>query len=165
MTINIPEKSRTAFEGSMKTSQAVELPFPTPAFFVVNGDVKLKPFNDFRYFGGWSCHTDKVIEATSKWENAPYPIPGLEHLDMVDDKGSPYSVLSARSLIVAPIGIRLFSTLKDNGFKKRVAPFTKGATPGIQILCLLAYKDEQKQITPLYPIMLSGARQDQMRRG
>lgn len=155
MPITIPGKAQNAFEGSMKTSQSVELPFPCPAFFVVNGDAKMRPFNDFRYFGGLSGHTDKIVEASSKWQDAPYPIPGLELLEMMDDAGKPYETLSARSLIVAPIGMRLFSSLKENGFKKRVAPYTKGATPGIQVLSLLAYKNEQKQITPLYPIMLS----------
>jgi hypothetical protein len=156
MTINIPGKAQTAFQGNMQTSAAVELPFPAPAFYIVNGDAKLAALKNVQYFGGWACNVEKLREAADHYSNVPYPIPGFHELNMVADDGKTYDVLTSRSLVVATVGMRQFSTIKDaSGNKKRVAPFTKGARPGIQVLCILAYRNEQKQIVPWAPVMLT----------
>lgn len=156
MTINIPGAAQSAFQGNMQTSAAVELPFPAPAFYIVNGDAKLAALKNVQYFGGWACNVEKLRESADNYDNVPYPIPGFQPLEMVADDGKMYNVLSARSLVVATIGMRQFSTIKDaSGNKKRVPPFTKGARPGIQVLCVLGYRNEQKQILPWAPVMLS----------
>lgn len=156
MTISIPGKAQTAFQGNMQTSAAVELPFPAPAFYVVNGDAKLSALKNFQFYGGWACNVEKVREASEHYSNVPFPIPGYQQVNMLSDDGKAYDVFASRSLIVAPIGMRQFSTIKDeSGRKKRIAPFTKGARPGIQVLSMMAYRDDQKQIIPWAPILLT----------
>ncbi len=156
MTINIPSKAKNAFDGSMKTRSAVELPFPCPAFYVINGNPDLEALNNSLYFGGWACSNDNLKKANEKWEDIPEKIPGLYEIKRTS-KGAQYYVQSARSIIFASIGMRMYSVLKENGMERRVAPFTKGATPGIQVLGVLGYKNEQKQIQPWAPVMLTSS--------
>jgi hypothetical protein len=155
--MKIPDRARNAFDGSMQTSSAVELPFPAPAFYIVNGNAQLAALNNFQYFGGFACNTEKLKDAADNWQGAPFPVPGLAAAETALDDGKKLSVYAARSLLVAPIGMRQFSSTFDpnTGQTRRVAPFTPGARPGIQVLCLLGYKDEQKTVQSWTPIMLT----------
>ena len=157
MPISIPTKARTAFDGNMSERSTVELPFPCPPFFVINGDEKLEALKNVQYYGGFACGVDKLKDAAEHWKDAPFPIPGFQQINHVI-KGGKIEVLSARSLVVALIGIREYSSLKDaTGKKSRVAPFTKGARPGIQVLCVLGFRDENKAIHPWGPVMLTAS--------
>jgi hypothetical protein len=156
MTIKVPENAKTAFDGNMQTSSAVELPFSAPAFFIVNGNAQLQQVGGIHYFGGWACGTEKLKEAADSWENVTFPVRGLTPTETIVQSGQKLPVYASRSLLVAPIGIRKFSTIKDpSGQKRRVPPFTKGARPGIQVVCMLGYKDENKNIFPWAPIILT----------
>lgn len=156
MAISIPNKARTAFEGNMNDRSAVELPFPCPPFFIVNGDEALEELKSVRYFGGFACTTEKIQAASDHWKDAPFPIPGFVKTSH-PVKGSKIEVLAARSLVVSIIGVREYSSIEDEatGRKSRLAPYTKGARPGIQVLCVLGYRDEQKAIHPWAPVMLT----------
>jgi hypothetical protein len=156
MPIKIPASAQTAFQGNMSEGSKVELQFPAPAFYVINGDAKLAALKNFQYFGGWACGTDKVKVASENWQNCPYPIPGYATDKLPQTNGSEMEVIAARKLIVAPIGMREYSSIFDpaTGNTRRVPPFTKGARPGVQVLCVLAYKHENT-INPWAPIMLT----------
>jgi len=155
--MKIPDKARNAFQGNMQTGGAVELPFPAPPFYVVNGNAQLAALNNFQFFGGWACNTERLQFAAENWEGAIFPIPGIQAAETVLDNGQKLSVHAARSLLVAPIGMRQFSSVFDPATNqtRRVAPFTPGARPGIQVLCVLGYKNEQKIIQHWAPIMLT----------
>jgi hypothetical protein len=130
MSINIPTKAKNAFDGSMKTRSAVELPFPCPAFYIINGNPDLEALNNSLYFGGWACSNDNIKKATEKWD-VPEKINGMYEVKRTDGKGLPYYIQSARSIAFAPMGVRMYSVLDVNGQERRVAPFTKGARPGL----------------------------------
>jgi len=158
MSIKISEKVTGAFDGNMQSSSAVELPFACPPFFVSNGDARLEQAGGVHYFGGWACSTEKLQIASESWEDRPFPIPGLTQTDIIVKKNQKLQVLASRNILVAPIGVRQFSTITaDDGRKQRVAPFTKGARPGIQVLCILGYKDANKAIQPYMPVMLTAS--------
>ena len=155
MPINVPPKAQGAFGGNMDTGAKIELPFPAPAFYVLNGDAKMEELKNVMYYGGWASSIANLKAASEQWENCPYPIPSYQEKELRLKKETIPSVV-ARALIVAPIGIRQFSTIKSqDGNTKRVAPYTKGARPAIQVLCYLGYRNEQKQIMPWAPIMLT----------
>lgn len=156
MPINVPTKAQNAFNGSMQTRSAVELPFPCPAFYIINGNPDLEALNNSLYFGGWASSSENIKKSTEKWD-VPEKIPGLYEIKRTDGDGKPYYIQSARSIAFAPIGMRMYSVAEVNGMERRVAPFTKGARPGMQVLGMLGYKNEQKQLQAWSPIMLTAS--------
>lgn len=157
MSFKIPEKAKNAFDGNMNTKGTVELPFPAPAFYIVNGNAQLAALQNFQYYGGWACNVDKVKEAADHWDNTIYPIPGLQETQIVMDNNQQLNVMAARSLVVAPIGLRQYSSTFDQatGQTRRVAPYTPGARPGMQVLCVLGYRDQSGAIFHWAPILLT----------
>ncbi|HCR70924.1 MAG TPA: hypothetical protein DIW23_05735 [Anaerolineae bacterium] len=154
--LDIPEKASNAFQGNMQNGGAVELPFPAPSFFIVNGNAQLQQVGGIHYFGGFACAKTKLQEAAESWENVVYPVPGLYETEKILESGEKLPVFASRNLTVAMIGMRLFATLKSDG-KTRVPAFSKEAIPGIQVVCLLGYKNENKEILPWAPIMISAS--------
>jgi len=158
MSIQVPDSAKTAFEDNMQTSGAVELPFLAPPFYIVNGNARLEQVGGIHFYGGWACNVDKLQTAAESWNDRLFPIPGLTATETILDSGQKLQVHASRNIFVAPIGIRQFSTITaPDGRKQRVAPFTKGARPGIQVLCVLGYRDPNKAIQPWAPIMLTAS--------
>ena len=155
MSLNIPDRARSAFAGNMQTGGAVELPFVAPAFFWVNGDAKLMSLGNFQFFGGWAVSAEKLQLATESWENLQFPIPGLQEAMTALDNGQSMTVYGSRSLYVAPIGMREYSSVLENGQQRRVAPFTPGGRPGIQVLAVLGYKNPDGSIFHWAPVLLT----------
>jgi len=160
MPINVPPSAQGAFTGTMQTGSKIELPFPAPAFYILNGDPKFEELKNITYFGGWGCSVANVKAAAEQWEGCPFPIPGFAEKELSQQSnGRTVKVpsLLSRALIVAPIRMRQFSTITDPATKnvKRVAPFTKGARPALQVLVYLGYRDENKAIHPWAPVMLT----------
>lgn len=159
MPISIPASAQTAFQGNMTENGKVELPFPVPAFWIVNGDKKLAALKSYQYFGGFACAADKVKTASEHWDPIPpFPIPGYTADKLPQASGPEMDVIASRKLIIAAIGMREYSTITDpsSGNVRRVPPFTKGARPGMQVLCLLGYKENQASpITPWAPILIT----------
>lgn len=154
MSINVPTSAQGAFAGNMAQGQKIELPFPAPAFYIVNGEAKLAALKNYAYYGGFACSSGNIKAASEGWENCKYPIPGFTEETIAIGEDSILSHVS-RSLVVAPIGMRPFSILEVNGSKKRVAPFTKGARPALQVLVVLGYRNENKQIESWAPALLT----------
>ena len=156
MPIQVPSSAQGAFTGTMQSSNKIELPFPAPAFYVLNGDPKLEELKNILYFGGFAASVANVKAAAEQWENCPYPIPGFAEKELTQGGKKVPSLLS-RALIVSPIGMRQFSTITDQVTKnvKRVAPFTKGARPALQVLVYLGYRGEDKAIRPWAPALIT----------
>jgi hypothetical protein len=156
MPIQVPNSAQGAFSGTMNTGSKIELPFPAPAFYILNGDANLEELRNVQYYGGWAAALENVRAAAEKWENCPFPIPGFQQKDLRPKRGAAVPSLVARSLIVAPIGMREFSTIKVGDQSKRIAPFTKGARPAIQVIVMLAHLGEDKKsIHSWAPAMLT----------
>jgi hypothetical protein len=156
MTITVPSSAQGAFAGNMNTSQKIELPFIAPAFYILNGDANFEELKNVMYFGGWAVSKENIKTASEQWQDCPFPIPTLAEKDLRPKSGPAIQSFVSRSLIVAPIGMREFSTIKENGQTKRIPPFTKGGRPAIQVLAMLAYLGEDKKtITPWAPVMLT----------
>lgn len=157
MAIKVPASAQGAFADTMNTGNKIELPFPAPAFYIINGDANFEELKNVQYFGGWAASTRNIQEAADKWDNCPFPIPSFTQKEL-RPSGTVVPSHIARSLIVAPFGMREFSTFKDNhtGQTKRLAPYTKGARPNIQVLVMLAYLGEDKKtIHSWAPAMLT----------
>lgn len=155
MTLKIPNKAQGAFQENMDGQNKIQLPFPAPPFYVLNGDANFEELGGVQYFGGFGASEQNVKAASEQWENCPYPIPGFQEKELKQDGKKIRSIVS-RSVVVAPIGMRLFSTIKgEDGKIRRFPPFTKKARPSIQVIAYLGYLNENKQITPWAPIMLT----------
>src|SRR5262245_7052581 len=116
--MKIPDKAKDAFEGNMQTSGAVELPFAVAPFYIVNGNARLEQVGGIHYFGGWAVNVDKLQAAAETWEDRPFPIPGIVETETILESGQKLKVYAARSLFVAPIGMRQFSTLSSPDGRK-----------------------------------------------
>jgi len=156
MPISVPSSAQGAFNGTMQSGQKIELPFPAPPFNILNGDPKFEELQNIMYFGGFDSSIQNLKAAVEQWENCPFPIPGFTEKELTKDGKKVPSVIS-RVLIVAPIRMRQFSKYTDPVTKKvkRVAPFTKGARPALQVLAYLAYLNESKTVTPWAPILIT----------
>ena len=155
MSIKLPASAQGAFNGNMQSGSKVELPFYTPAFWIMNGKASMKQIGGVHFFGGWACESSKVEAAKEHWQDLIVPPLGLTSTEFVADSGQSMNVFAARSLYVAVIGVRQFSIAKVNGEDRRVPPFTPGARPGVQILAVLGYRDADKNLRPWAPILLS----------
>lgn len=154
--INIPASAQDAFEGNMTSNSAVQLPFAAPPFYIVNGDPKLASLKNFQFYGGWASNLENIKVAADTWENGSAEIPGLDQTELYTQQGKKINVLAGRHIIIAPIGMRMFSEMKvPNQKPKRVAPFTKGATPAMQMVALLGYRDANKNIQTWAPVMVT----------
>ena len=155
MPITVPENAKGAFDGNMQSSAKVELPFYTPAFWIVNGKPAMKALGGVGFFGGWACEQTKLEAAREHWENIQVPPPGMSADEVALDNGDMLNCYTARAAYFAVIGVRMFSTVSNNGETRRVAPFTQGARPAIQVLAILGYRDENKVIQPWVPVLLT----------
>jgi len=155
MPITVPDTAKGAFDGNMQSSAKIELPFNTPPFWIVNGKPAMKSIGGVGYFGGWACEGKKLEAARESWENIPVPPPNLTSDEIALDNGDLLQCYTARAAYFATIGVRMFSTVSVNGETRRVAPFTPGARPAIQVLALMGYKDENKVIQPWVPVLLT----------
>ncbi len=157
MTISLkPETSATLNEGMQAVGAAIELPFPAPVFYVVNGDPRLKSAGGAQYYGGWATDADKLIEASVVWtENGTVP-DGLERTEMMSAGNKTLDVFTARSIVVAPIDMRKsWFTQDQNGSIQRSPDYFQGARQHIQALCMLAEKHEDGTFLAWGPCVLS----------
>ncbi len=156
MSIKVPENAKSVFKNNQQGGGNIELPFACPPFYIVNGDAKLAALQNFQYFGGFACSEKNLQAAVDHWDNLTLPIPGLGQVDISDDNGNIMPSYGARSLLVTIIGMREFSTIRDeNGATRRVPPFTKGGRPGIQVVSILGYRDQSGTIFHWAPIMIT----------
>ncbi len=137
---------------SMKTGDAVELPFPVLYVWALNGQPSFKTQGGALYFGGWAC---KAEDARSIAEYGGMAVPAdWKALTISTRDGSEYEAFTSRAVMAAPIGQRA-SWLLDG---KRFPDYLEGGRRHVQVLAYLAeVKGENggKQIIPWGAVVLT----------
>ncbi len=150
MTIEIPEEIGNRLSEGMAGEGGAQLPFLAPVLWIVNGNLRLKSVGGAQYFGGWATNQEDIDSAAeSLGKNIPA---GLTADEMTSKDGKPFSVYTARAVIVAPIAVRTSWTARDGGM--RMHDYFPGARHHGQALVYLASKEGQKY-TPWGPAVLS----------
>jgi hypothetical protein len=116
----------------MTSTDRIELPFPAPYLYVINGQVSYKAQNNAQYFGGWATDAVKLDEIT---QSNPVNVPaGYQRVTMAGKEGNEYDAYITRSVLVAPIAKREAWYLD----KQRQPHYVPGARHAVQILAYLA---------------------------
>jgi hypothetical protein len=137
----------------MTFGSAIELPFIAPPVWVVNGDPRLRAMATVApalFFGGWSANLEDVKSAGEEYRVDHYPT-GFVEAEMTSRDNKPLKNVVSRVVIVAPFGVRKSWITKD---KTRYTQYVAGSRQHIQVLAMLASKEEGKYL-PFYPILLS----------
>lgn len=146
--ITLDQNTINKLNNGMASSEAIQLPFPAPFLWAVNGQPGYKQVGGALYYGGWACKAEDLssicrtagIAAPSTWK------PGV----MSSRDGGEFEVFHTRSVIIAPIAKRE-SWLIDN---KRVAYYVEGSRRHLQVLAYLAVKNGQA-MEPWGPVVLT----------
>jgi hypothetical protein len=142
MTIQIDQETLDEFQGTMQTSGTIELPFPVPYIWVINGDLKLKELGGPQAFGGWQVEAEKMLEAGLPYGQTEPPS-GYVRKNVLDGKGKQVDSFLTRSVIVAPIDFRKSWFMKTpGGLVQRSADYFEGSRQHAQALVYLAGKKE-----------------------
>ena len=147
-----PETSKNLNDG-MDIGGGVELPWLCPPVWVLNGDPKLRAMATMApalYFGGFAANFDD-LQAAGEDHGIGFPN-GFVETDLTSRDNKPLKVLVARNVFVAPFGVRKSWVNKD---RIRTAQFALGSRQHIQVLAVLANKEQGGVFTPLYPVLLS----------
>lgn len=150
MDIQLDQTIADKLNTSMKLGGGVELPFVAPYLWVINGDPKMKSVGGAMYFGGWAC---KAEDFNAVMEQFALSLPpNFKQQEIVINDGSAFDSYTARSLLVAPIGVRE-AWLKDD---KRYPGYVEGARRHVQALVFMGVKTaDDKPYEPWGPIVLS----------
>jgi hypothetical protein len=150
MAFDIDQDVAGKLKEGMTTSGAVELPFPAPTVWVVNGQNALKPMNNALYFGGFAAKTDEV-EAALAINGVQAAPRGFVDQEMTPEQGQPFNALVTRYVCAAPVCTRKAWIAKDG---VRTPDYVEGSRQHVQALVYLA-NFENKQFTPWGPAVLS----------
>ena len=154
MTIQMDEETLAASQDGMQVSSMIELPFPAPYLWVINGDVKLKASGGAQYFGGFSTDAEKLIEAGLPY-NQTEPPAGWTREEIIAANGKSIDSFMSRSVIVAPIDFRKSWFWKTpGGIAQRSADYFQGARQHVQALVYLSGKKDGAFV-PWGPAVLS----------
>lgn len=133
--LNLDQSLTDAMNG-MNKANGIELPFPAPVLWVLNGQPAAKVQGGAGYFGGWSADAnglDKLLSETGR--QAPF---GFTRTTQASRDGNEYDTLITRYVHVACIAKRE-SWLLDN---RRTPEYVDGARRHLQVLAMLANLDE-----------------------
>ena len=150
MAIKISDQTKNAMGNWNDDSGEARLPFPAPAFWVLNGKAQYKPLaatTPALYFGGFATGADELESAGT------IPSSLVKHEYTPKDAQESVQVYSARNLVIAPFGRRLSSLDKETG--NRYPGYHKGASPHLQMLCYLGQRDANKILSPICPIVIT----------
>jgi hypothetical protein len=149
------ETNDTLQEGMSNVGHAIELPFPAPVMYVINGEAMLKQVGGAPYFGGWETDADKLLEIAPIWGKSTAPI-GFSQSEKVTDAGKSLNVFTSRNILVAPIDMRKSWFKKSENSIERNQDYFPGARQHIQALCYAGeYVEGSKTIVPWGPVVLS----------
>jgi hypothetical protein len=142
MTIQLDDDTLQAFQGTMQTSGSIELPFPVPYIWIINGDPKLKELGGPQAFGGWQVEAEKMLEAGMTYSSNEPPA-GFIRKDVTSTDGKVTDSFLTRSVIVAPIDFRKSWFMKTpGGLVQRSADYFEGSRQHAQALVYLAGKKD-----------------------
>ncbi len=157
MTITLDKRISEEMGDPMAGEGEIKLPFPAPVFWVLNGRAELKQLGGARYYGGWATNAEDLDDIAAQI-NKPIPagLAASEFIPREAKEDEAVNIYSARFVSVALISRRLSSMTKDG---QRFPGYHKGASPHLQALCYLAYKDGSDKKSPKIvtwsPVVLS----------
>ena len=137
----------------MSFGSAIELPFIAPPVWVVNGEAKLRSMATVApalFFGGWASDFENMQLANKEYSQDHFPN-GFVEADTTSRDGKPLKIAASRVVIAAPFGVRKSWITKE---KTRYTQYVPGSRQHIQVLAMLASKEEGKYL-PFYPVLLS----------
>lgn len=147
----IDEMTSSALGNSMKTGEAIELPFPALYMWAQNGQAGLKNSGvAVLYFGGWVGKKDQLEDAAARM-NAT--LPKMAPASISPKAGDEFEALTARSLYVSPVSYRKRWIGKD-GFTTS-ADYLPGYRQHVQVLCILGEFSAEKKVVAWGPIVLT----------
>lgn len=133
----------------MGASGKVELPFPVLYAWVLNGQSAYKSQGGALYYGGWACKAEDM-EALAK--NAGVFIPENWHPAAIATKdGGEFAAYITRFVVIAPIGKRISWLFND----RRYPEYTEGGRQHVQVLTIMATKNEKDEYVPWLPAVLT----------
>lgn len=145
-----------ALNQGMSMNGSVKLPFSAPVFYWMNGNsamkVNAKQFPPL-YFGGWASDASDLEDAIQEYGD----ISGVDLVisELTNKQNKEYTAYLTRSLIVAPISYRHCWTIGRGQAQTRHPDFVIGARQNVQLLALLACRDEKDKFIPWGPVVLS----------
>ncbi len=150
MAISMNQQTAERLGQGMNMGGGIELPFHAPVLWVVNGDAKMRQTNNALYFGGWAGKMTDVQEAQRSWDVDFVP-QGWVDGEIVPNQGQPFQAFLARSLLVAPIGMRIGWI--GPGLA-RYAEYQPGARQHVQVLVFVGSREKGGMI-PWGPAVLT----------
>jgi hypothetical protein len=151
-TISLDPALAQKLEAGMRMSDVIELPFPAPYLWALNGQPSYKSQGGALYYGGWATKAEDV-DALIGASDLPVPAEWKRATIALRDGGE-FEAYTTRNLIVAPIGKRE-SWLLDG---KRSSEYMEGGRRHIQALCYLAEgigDAGNRQFQPWGPVVLT----------
>lgn len=138
MAIQLKDKSVSdELNRAMQNEGEIRLPFPAPVLWVLNGSRSLKQIGGVQYFGGWASHAEDFEQAANEM-GKPVP-PFFVKQEFTPRNGEKIDIYTARAISCVPIAKRLSSVEKIT--QVRYPGYHKGASPHLQVLVYLSYKD------------------------
>lgn len=138
MAIKMNQDTADRLGQGMNMGGGIELPFHAPVLWVVNGNAKLRQMNNALYFGGWAGKMTDVQEAQRSWDIEFIP-QGWVDGEVVPENGAPFPAYLTRSLLVAPIGLRLSWVGVGN---TRHAQYQAGTRQHVQALVFIGSREK-----------------------
>lgn len=156
MPISLDTETAAALnQTSIVASGAIELPFPAPYLWVINGDARLKTTGDARYFGGWATDAEKMAEISLIYGGTESPAGWLRE-EIVAESNKSLDCYLTRSVLCAPIDLRKsWFVMATGGSVSRSPDYFAGSRQHVQALVWLAGKSADGKITPWGPAVLS----------
>lgn len=142
------------FEGGMKLSGTIELPFPTAYVWVTNGQASNKSLAKIApvlYYGGFSANKDDIDVLINQF-GLPVPNEFIE-TTIATRNGDEFNAYTAREIYVAPIDYR--ESWLDADSKLRRPDFADGYRRHFQALVYLFTREGEQTFIPWHPVVLS----------
>jgi hypothetical protein len=150
MAFEIDQEVAGRLNEGMASNGAVELPFPAPTVWVLNGQNNLKQLGNALYFGGFAAKSDDV-QAALDINGVKAPPHGFVDQEITPNQGQAFNALITRSVAVAPVCTRKAWIAKDG---VRTPDYVEGSRQHVQALVYMA-SVENKTFVPWGPAVLS----------
>lgn len=150
MNLN-PEIAKALGEG-MRNEGGIELPFPTPVLYAINGQPAYRGANNAQYYGGWATDYDKLDDVLGLTDRA-FPLTFVQAEATTRDTNKSYQIACTRVVLVAPIGKRQSWISKEG--TNRASHYLAGYRQHLQVLAYLAQREDEKTLRAWGPVTLS----------
>ena len=147
--IKLNSDTATRLSQGVQSGNAIELPFFTPVFWVVNGDARLRTAGGAAYYGGWAVSAEDWQRALEDWGMKEEDVPICGRTELVTADGKAMDCYTTRNLVFAPICTRTTWIMsKEGGQASRSSAYQAGARQNVQAIVYLAYRNKEGVFTP-----------------